>query len=139
MRVLRAIPYMLCTRRNQCISRKTEHAVRPSKMQGFFYPFYNMFLLKSSAWIIMIILDVLFSVNTGNIGLALQKYWTRLRLVQYFCKARPLFPCINLKAIQYYIIIIYTSGFNSALKRHILSLSLLNAIITILNSRPISP
>ena len=53
----------------------------------------------------MIILDVLFSVNTGNIGLALQKYWTRLRLVQYFCKARPIFPCINLKAIQYYIII----------------------------------
>ena len=51
----------------------------------------------------MIILDVLFSVNTGNIGLALQKYWTRLRLVQYFCKARPIFPCINLKAIQYYI------------------------------------
>ena len=64
----------------------------------------------------MIILDVLFSVNTGNIGLALQKYWTRLRLVQYFCKARPIFPCINLKAIQYYIIIIHTEDFRAQIE-----------------------
>ena len=42
----------------------------------------------------------------GNIVLAVEKYWTRLRLVQYFSTARTIFPRIRLKAIQYYVIII---------------------------------
>ena len=37
--------------------------------------------------------------------LAEEKYWTRLRLVQYFSSARTLFPRIPLKVIQYYLII----------------------------------
>ena len=41
----------------------------------------------------------------GNIVLAVEKYWTRLRLVQYFSTARTIFPRIHLKAIQYYVII----------------------------------
>ena len=41
-----------------------------------------------------------------NIVLAVEKYWTRLRLVQYFSTARTIFPRILLKAIQYYVIII---------------------------------
>ena len=39
----------------------------------------------------------------GNIVLAVEKYWTRLRLVQYFSTARTIFPRIRLKAIQYYV------------------------------------
>ena len=39
----------------------------------------------------------------GNIVLAVEKYWTRLRLVQYFSTARTIFQRIRLKAIQYYV------------------------------------
>ena len=42
-----------------------------------------------------------------NIVLAVEKYWTRLRLVQYFSTARTIFPRIRLKAIQYYVNMLY--------------------------------
>ena len=44
-----------------------------------------------------------------NIVFAVAKYWTRLRLVQYFATAHTIFSRIPLKAIQYSNIIIHTS------------------------------
>ena len=63
----------------------------------------------------------------GNIVLAVEKYWTRLRLVQYFSTARTIFPRIRLKAIQYYVIIIHMRHFRGKIKTRIL-LALLSLV-----------
>ena len=48
----------------------------------------------------------------GNIGRALQKYWTSRRRVQYFCKASPIFPVLTENRTSNIIIIIHAEDFS---------------------------